>query len=164
MGSLKDELLRKGLADDRRARQMAHDEKARRNRIGKDAVDEERRRQEEERVAHERERRDADRRRELERQKDDAARTALLGAAQMLRDHALTRGVRGPKRFHFVSRARKIPFLELSDDAARRLENGHLAICEIPGSRPEEFVVVSADTAQRLRETAPEYVLFQNKV
>ncbi len=162
MGSLKDELLKKGLADDRRARQLAHDEKARRNRIGKDAVDDERRRTEEERVTKERERRETDRRREQERAKEDAARSALLGVAQMLRDHAQTRGVRGPKRFHFVTRERKIPYLDVSDDAARRLENGQLAICEIPGTAPETFVVVPAETAARVRETAPEYVLFQN--
>ncbi len=162
MGNLKDELLKKGLADEKRARQMAHDEKARRNRLGKDAVADERERQAAERVARDQERRESDRRREAERQKDDAARTARRALVQILRDHALTRGLRGQRRWHFATRDRKLPFLELSDDVAKRLEGGQLAICEVPDSAPEEFVVVPAATAARVRETAADYVLFLN--
>lgn len=163
MGSLKDQLLKAKLADDKRARQLAHEEKARRNKVGADAIADEKRRADDERQAKERERRDADRRREAERQQQEAARTALFGVAQMLREHAQTRGIRGPRRFHFVTRARLIPFMEVSDDTARRLEHGHLAICEVPGETPERFVVVDAETANRVREAAAEYVLFHNR-
>lgn len=162
MGNLKDELLKKGLTDDRRARQMAHDEKARRNRLGKDAVEGERRAHEQELQAKEQARRETDRRREQERQKQEAARATRLGLAQMLRDRALTSGVRGPRRWHFVTRERRIPYLDVSDDAARRLEQGQIAICEVPDTAPEQFVLVPAEAAARLREGAPEYVLFLN--
>jgi hypothetical protein len=162
VGDLKDELRKKGLADDRRARQLSHEEKARKNRLGREAVEDERRRQEEERLARERARREQDRRRELERQQDDAARAARHALAQLLRDHALTRGVRGPRRFYFVARDRKILFLDLADDAAKRLESGALAICETPNTDPAEFVLTPADIAARVLAAAPEFVVFHN--
>lgn len=163
MGSLKDELLKKGLADDKRARQLAHDEKARRNKLGKGAVDEERRRAEEDRLAKERGRRETDRAREAERTKEQAAKTARAALVQMIKDRAVTSGIRGPRRWHFVTRDRKAPFLEVSDEAGKQLEAGRLAICEIPGADPEQFVVVPGETALRVAETAPEYVRFHNQ-
>ncbi len=162
MGNLKDELIRKGVADDKRARQMAHEEKARRNKLGAEAVQAERQHREQEIVAKEHSRKETDRRREQERQREDAARAARAGVAQLLRDHALTRGVRGPRRFYFVTRDKKMPFLEVSEDAGKKLETGALAICEVPDATPETFVLVPAETAGRVRQSAPELVLCLN--
>ncbi len=163
MGNLKDELLRKGLADAKRARAVAHEEKARRSRLGDGAVAAEQLAAERDRATREQERRESDRRREQERQAAAAARSARAGVAQLLRERALTQGMRGNRRWHFVTRDRKIPFLELSDDAARRLENGLVAICEVPDSDPAAFVVVPADAAARVRESLADHVLFLNE-
>ena len=160
MGSLRDQLVKTGLADDKRARQLAHDEKARKNRLGRDGITAEQHAAEEERRARDEARRAADRARETERLKEAGEHEKLARAAQMLRDHALRDGIKGPRRFHFVTRERKIPFLELSEDAAKRLEAGGAAICEVPGSAPEEFVVVASDIARRLGESHAECVLF----
>ncbi len=160
MSDLRDALKKAGLVDDRRARRLAHEEKARKNRLGREGAEEERRRREEERKARERARREADRRREAARRAEEERRQRLFQLAQVLRDHALTEGVHGNRRFHFVTRDRRIPFLELSEEVARRLERGEAAICEVPDSSPEEFVVVEAATARRVRGEAPEYVLF----
>lgn len=163
MGSLRDQLVKSGIADDRRARQLAHDEKARRNKLGHDGRAAEQQAAEEERQAREARRREEDRRREAERAAEASARAALAGVAQLLRDHALTEGIKGPRRFHFVTAERRIPFLELSEDAARRLESGALAICALPGLQPEEFVVVAAEHARRARASSPGCVLFLNE-
>ncbi len=160
MSDLRDALKKAGLVDDKRARKIAHEEKARKNRLGKKGAAEERRRREEERLARERARREEDRKREAARRAEEERRQRLFQLAQLIRDHALTDGVRGNRRFHFVTRDRKIPFLEVSEEIARRLEHGQAAICEVPDSVPEEFVLVDAATARRVRETAPEYVLF----
>jgi hypothetical protein len=160
MGSLRDQLVKTGLADDKRARQLAHDEKARKNKLGREGVSAEQRAADEARRARDEERRAADRAREEERAKETGEHAATARAAQLLRDHALRDGVRGPRRFHFVTRARQIPFLELSEEAGKRLEAGQAAICEVPGSDPEEFLLVPAEVAQRLRETHADWVLF----
>jgi hypothetical protein len=162
MGSLRDQLVKTGLADDKRARQLAHDEKARKNKLGREGITAEQRAAEEERRTREEARRAADRAREAERSKEAGEHEALARAAQLVRDHALRDGIKGPRRFHFVARDRKIPFLELSEEAAKRLEAGGAAICEVPGSSPEEFVLVTADVARRLKDTHAGFVLFLN--
>jgi len=160
MGSLRDQLVKTGLADDKRARQLAHDEKARKNKLGREGISAEQHAAEEARRARDEARRTTDRAREAERLKLAGEHEQLARAAQLLRDHALRDGIKGPRRFHFVTRGRKIPFLELSEDAAKRLEAGQVAICEIPGASPEDFVLVAADIARRLSETHAEFVLF----
>ncbi|MBP7147406.1 MAG: DUF2058 family protein [Acidobacteria bacterium] len=162
MGSLKDELVKKGVLDDKRARQLAHEERARRNRIGQDAVAGEKQHAEQERRAREEARRAADREREARRQQEQARHEGQSRLAQVVRDHALTQGVRGPRRFHFVARDGKIPFLDVSDEIGRKLEAGGAAICEVPGSAPAQFVVLPGETARKVREDGPEYVLFLN--
>lgn len=163
MGSLRDQLVKSGVADDKRARQLAHDEKARKNKLGHDGLAAQQNAAEAERHSRESRRRQEDRQREADRAAEAAARAAVAGVAQLLREHALTGGIRGPRRFHFVTAERRIPFLEVSDDAARRLEGGALAICALPGTQPEEWVVVPAELARRARETSPACVLFLNE-
>ncbi len=162
MGSLRDQLVKSGLADEKRARQLAHDEKARKNKLGREGITAEQRAADVDRRAKEEARRATDRAAAAERAKETGEHETLAQAAQMLRDHALRDGIRGPRRFHFVTREGRIPFLELSEDAAKRLESGQAAICEVPGSAPEGFVVVGAETADRLRQTLPDRVLFFN--
>lgn len=163
MGNLKDELLKKGLTSDKRARQLAHEEKARKNVIGRQGVEEERRTAEDERLSKEKSRRESDRQRELQRQQEETARAAQFGLAQLITSNAVTQGMRGPRRFHFVTRDRKIPFFDLSDDVGKQLELGSLAICEVPRTDPEQFAVIPAETANRVRESAPELIRFQNQ-
>jgi uncharacterized protein YaiL (DUF2058 family) len=163
MGSLRDQLVKTGLADDKRARQLAHDEKARKNKLGRDAIVAEKHAEEEERRSRDAAKREQDRAREAERSRGETAREATARAAQLLRDHLLRDGVKGPRRFHFVTRRGAIPFLELSEDAAKRLEAGGAAICEVPGAALEEFVLVPADVARRLKESHAAWVLFLNE-
>lgn len=160
MGNLRDELIRKGLLDDKRARQMAHEERARRNKAGQETVAQEKQQQDQERRAREDARREGDRQREVARQAREQERQEGLRLDQMLRDHALVEGVRGPRRFHFVAPDRRIPYLDLSEEVARRLENGQLAICALSGAAGHEFVIVPAPTARRAAEANPASLLF----
>ena len=99
MGSLRDQLVKTGLADDKRARQLAHDEKARKNKLGRDAIVAEKHAEEEERRSRDAAKREQDRAREAERSRGETAREATARAAQLLRDHLLRDGVKGPRRF-----------------------------------------------------------------
>jgi hypothetical protein len=160
MGDLRDELLKSGITDKGRARKIAHEEKSRRKKAGPDAAAQERAKTEAERRERDRARRQADRERELARQAEEDRRQESFRLAQLVRDHALTTGVAGPRRFHFVTREKRIPFLDVSEETARGLSGGQLAICEVPGTTPEEFVVVPATTAQKVRSSDPSVVLF----
>jgi uncharacterized protein YaiL (DUF2058 family) len=68
----------------------------------------------------------------------------------------------GNKRFHYVDRVGRIPFLELGEDTVRGLSNGALAIVESCGASSEETVVVTAETARQLTQCAPDAIRFWN--
>ena len=68
----------------------------------------------------------------------------------------------GSRRFYFVTRENKIPFLDISDDLTSRLEKGLAAIVEIPGQEDEEFTVVPRAVAQRMKNVDSDAVLFFN--
>ncbi len=69
----------------------------------------------------------------------------------------------GARRFYFVTRENKIPFLDLSDELAGRLERGQAAIVEVPGDGGvDDFTVVPRAVAETMRSVDPESVRFLN--
>jgi hypothetical protein len=160
MGDLKDQLKKSGLVDDKHAKRVSHQEKARKKKIGQDAAAREREQQEAARRERERARREEDRQREQERRQREAEAEERHRLLQLIQTNAMRSGVRGPRRFHFVTREQRIPFLSLNDQTCELLERGHAAICEVPETEPAEFVVVSGETADRIRGLAPDLVRF----
>jgi uncharacterized protein YaiL (DUF2058 family) len=71
----------------------------------------------------------------------------------------------GARRFYFVTRENKIPFLDLSDELTGRLEKGQAAIVEAPGEGDEEVVdytIVPRAVARQMQTVDPESVRFMN--
>lgn len=62
---------------------------------------------------------------------------------------------RGNRRWYFVSRAGRVPFLELSDEAVKDLEQGRIAIAE---SERGEAWLVTGECARQLAEVDPAWV------
>ncbi|HHN73723.1 MAG TPA: DUF2058 family protein [Acidobacteria bacterium] len=160
MGNLRDELLKKGLVSEGRARELANRERARKKKLGKRAAADEKATLEQARARQEQARREADRRRELERLDQQAYAEVRARVAQLVGDHAICEGIRGPRKFHFVTRNQTILYLDLNDAAAGQLEDGRAAICEIPGTEPEVFRLVPARIAEKVREIDPTWVRF----
>ncbi len=163
MADLRDALRRSGVVDPKTARRLAHEEAARKKKLGAAGVDAERALTDEERRLRDEKRRDADRDRERKRAVEDERRAAVHRLARLIEDRALTEGVAGSIRFHFVTREKKIPFLDVSEKTAEALTAGDLAICEIPGSVPERFALVPADVARKVQESDQTHVLFLNE-
>ncbi len=67
----------------------------------------------------------------------------------------------GARRFYFVARDNKIPFIDISDELTSRLERGQAAIVEIPGEEGD-YTVVPREVAQKIRSVDPESVRFMN--
>ena len=160
MGNLRDELLNKGLVSEKRARELANRERARKKKIGKRAAADEKISHQQARAREEQARREADRRRELERLDQQARAELQARVVQLIEDHALSDGIRGPRKFHFVTRRKTVLYLDLNDSAAAQLTEGRAAICEVPGSHPETFRLVPARTAEKIREIDPAWVRF----
>lgn len=163
MGNLRDELIKKGLATEKQAQQVAHQEKARKNRVGDKGVAQEKAQREAQRHERDEARRALDRERERGRQAQQSTREAHLQLIQLIKDNALTAGIAGARRFFFKSRKNKLPFLELSEETSLQLEQGLAAIVEIPDSNPHKFVVVSADTARRVADRSRDWIRFWNE-
>ncbi len=68
----------------------------------------------------------------------------------------------GARRFYFVTRENKIPFLDLSDELTSRLEKGQAAIVELPGDGVDEYTIVPRAVARQMQSIDPESVRFLN--
>jgi uncharacterized protein YaiL (DUF2058 family) len=68
----------------------------------------------------------------------------------------------GARRFYFVTRENKIPFLDLSDELTGRLEKGQAAIVEVPGDVVVDYTIVPRAVARQMQSIDPESVRFLN--
>lgn len=102
-------------------------------------------------------RREGSRRRAAEDEAAVAEPLAREGLGEVVRAEAL-RGTGGLRRWYFVARDGRVPFLEVSDEVARRLERGEVAIVEVPDQAREEFVIVPRRLAVRIQALAPDLV------
>ena len=186
MQNLRDKLLQAGLVDkktkkqaDHQARQQRSEKKKKNKAKGQrpDAVEAERARAYERREA---ERRRADREREHRRQRQRQAQAAAAEQRRAEREAAERAAQRelveryrlrelvqasmflparpGPVPFHFVSRSGAIRCLDLTTRIAHELEQGLLAIVQLPGR--ERWGLVRRDVAERLREREPALLRF----
>jgi RNA recognition motif-containing protein len=80
----------------------------------------------------------------------------------MVRGASLKETGFGARRFYFVARDNRIPFLDLSDELASRLEKGLAAIVEIPAQGIDDYTIVPRAVAQQMRSVDPELVRFLN--
>jgi uncharacterized protein YaiL (DUF2058 family) len=70
----------------------------------------------------------------------------------------------GARRFYFVARGGRLPFLDISDDLASRLANGMAAVVQLPGEGGvEEYSVIPRGLALRLKAIDPQMVRFFNE-
>ncbi len=168
MGDLKDQLLKSGLISEARAKKLAHSETSRRKKLGKAGVSRERDLAVDARRAREEARRRADRQRAARDRSEEEIAEERNRLRQILQPFFASKPWRGRRRFHFVARdGKKILFLEVSDDASKKLERGEFAICEIPNltpsaASPEGWTLVPREKVSTIREVDPDAILFFN--
>ncbi len=162
MGNLRDELLKKGVISDKRARAVIHEEKARQKKLGPEAVEAERRAREEaaQRQAEARVR--ADREREEERQRRHEEELKTNRVPGLIRLGLVRDGGTGTRRFYFVTRENTVSYLEISDTAFRSLVEGRAAIVESSGVARLDFCLVAGEQAAEIAKLDRECVRFWN--
>jgi len=69
----------------------------------------------------------------------------------------------GPRRWYFMARSQKIRYIQITDEDARRLTKGLLAIVERIGDLEGDYTVVLAEIADHLWEVDDAYVRFYNR-
>ena len=162
--SLKDQLLKAGLADKRRAEQV---ERQKRQEAKVAAGNQVSRAERERRDAEARERQEAERAAEMvaRRRESDARKEAdrvRMQAQHLLRGHRVPWRP-GPQRFwHRAPTGQEIWRLDLPESLATDLRVGRLAIAWVDDQSPEVLLVDPA-TADRVAALRPELILFRNR-
>ncbi len=146
MGSLQEELMKARLVDKKQRKKAAHEKRVHQSKVGREGLEKEK--QEKERRLQA----EAEAKRARDRQIDEERKKALEEASSGNRLNSLIaeatfQGFGGARRFCYVNRSNRVPFLEVSDDAARRLTRGELAIIEtedgkvglVPGAAAREI-------------------------
>jgi uncharacterized protein YaiL (DUF2058 family) len=68
----------------------------------------------------------------------------------------------GNRRFYFITRENTVSFLEVSDQASRKLADGRVAIVESGGLVRHDFCLVASEQAAEIVKLDGDRVLFWN--
>ncbi|MDQ2695375.1 MAG: DUF2058 domain-containing protein [Pseudomonadota bacterium] len=154
--SLRDQLLKQGLIDQKQLRQAnsARHQERKRGQQGKDASADDAKARARQAQAEK-----AERDRALNRQHQEQARRKAIAAeiAQLIQTNRLPRGD-GGSAFNFVD-GKKVRRLYVSDEVRGRLGSGQLAIVALDG----RYEVVPAAAAEKIRQRDPGCVLVLNQ-
>lgn len=163
MADIRDQLKKAGLLSEKQIRQAKHLERLHAAEVGYTGLEAERKAAEQKQLAEAAARKEADRKRADEQRRIDRERAASERLAQLLRGGWIREATAGSRRFFFVTRSKRISFLDLSDIAARGLATGAAAIVETQGFVRGDHCVVSERAAAELLQIHPEMVRFYSK-
>ena len=164
MNDLREKLLKAGVVDKKQVRQAKHQERVKRKEKGREMMEQEKKDRDAELEDRMEATRQEDREREGERQEESNNQDPVAQLLEIAQAGAVREGLFGNRRFHFVTRKGLIPFLEMSDDLAKRIELGGAAIAELPGEDVEKYIVITVQAAARMKEIDPESVRFWGEV
>lgn len=159
MGDLRDQLKKAKLISDKKARQLAHEERVHRKAAGHAGLEQER----EQRAAELRRLREEERRRttlvqaELDRARQQAAERAAC--EQILATDAYVPRA-GGQRFHFEIEGGLLPSLELDAGTARSLRAGELCIVRTGAPRSHVYALLQIGLGRRLMATVPDRIVW----
>jgi uncharacterized protein YaiL (DUF2058 family) len=162
MSSLREQLLKARLISEEDLERARREERKKRKEQGARAAREAARRKQEERERQRRERARADRERERARRARLGAEEARRQVFGMVRQAALNQSLLGKRRFYYLDARNRLPYLLVSDEAARKLEHGELAIVELPGQPFAEAFIVPVSVARKVRALDPGLVRLDN--
>jgi uncharacterized protein YaiL (DUF2058 family) len=156
MGDLRDAFKKAGLIDDKAEKRLKHEERVQRKELGREGLDEQKRRDDAERAARDEQKKSdakaAQQKLDHERQRSERWKKLLADV-----DRECVRGTSGPRRFHYHDADDWLPYLQVDDDTGRRLEAGELAIVKHPETK--EAMLLPRAIAIELRKVEPELVV-----
>jgi len=156
MGDLRDAFKKAGLIDDKAEKRLKHEERVQRKELGREGLDEQKRRENAERAARDEQKKSdakaAQQKLDHERQRSERWKKLLADV-----DRECVRVTSGPRRFHYHDADDWLPYLQVDDDTGRRLEAGELAIVKHPETK--EAMLLPRAIALELRKAEPELVV-----
>lgn len=151
MSSFADELMKAGLINKKKAKQLKHEQRVDRKENKGSTFQEEQQKAEQERKEKERLQKEEERKRREQKEKQDRLRN--LAQANKI-------NTSGPIRHYFVTRDQKILYLEVHSEMNNQLIRGTHAIVEV--FQTNEHVIVPRAIAQKMGEVDLETVRFLN--
>lgn len=147
--SLREQMLKLGLVNEKQARQAKHDKRVKNHDRGARGVEAEREAKRRQADEARRAQQQADRDREQARQREESTREGRFRVAQIVESGAWEGPVHGNNRFYYEARDGRIPYLDLSHEANNAVQNGQAAIAEAPNGKA---TVITADAATRVAD------------
>jgi uncharacterized protein YaiL (DUF2058 family) len=150
MSDLREQLQKAGLVSAKQVRQAKHQDRLHRAEVGHEGLEAEKAEREQ---AHRREleeRRRRDQEREEAHRKEQAVREQVSLLQNRIRAGWIREATGGARRFFFVAEGGRITYLDLTDQAVRRLQSGSAAVIESRGAVRGEFCVIDGGTASSL--------------
>jgi uncharacterized protein YaiL (DUF2058 family) len=163
VSDLREQLLKAGLVSGKQVRQAKHEERVHRKEVGREGIEAERAAADQAFLARQEERRLRDHEREEARRRSQAAEERVLALQSRIRAGWIREATAGSKRFFFVVDGGRITYLDLSDDAVRRLQFGRAAVVDGHGVARGECCLVDAATALSISHDHPELIRFWNR-
>ena len=162
--SLKEQMLKAGLIDEKQARQAEHKHRQKDTKTSHGEREREAKKAREKIAAQAQAERERDRQRNQAREAEQTAQDSQGQGRQRrdnLRETIFRQGALenadGPKRFHFTDENR-VYFLQVSDLAARKLEQGQAGIARLPGGG-KQYRIITRKAAEELNELVPELLI-----
>jgi hypothetical protein len=161
--SLKDELLKAKIINKKDLKRIAHEERVEKHALGKKGLEEKKKKEQEEleEKVQQKKQKDmvlAQANKEAQKEKETQARLD-----QIVKNNRIVEGFSGNRKFYFVSSDGKIPFLLVSDEFAKKLEQGNAIIIELKQNNGIEFSIVNSTIADQFFKILPSSVRFYNK-
>lgn len=167
--SLKDQMLKAGLISEQQARQADHRQRVKKKKTTRQEREQEKQVAKNEAQAQLQKERTRDR--ELgEKNRSDQQVQEERRQQQQRQESALAAVYRegevqnweGPRRYYYAREGR-IDILMLTDEMARRMESGKIAIVAAE-KNPRRVTLLQAGSAKKLREAAPERIVVFHEV
>ncbi len=163
MGDIREQLLKAGLVSKKKARQAAHQERVHRKEVGHKGIAAEK--EEQDRIFQEKQekKRRLDQERERIRREEAALRERELLKERMIRTGWIRDACGGNRRYFFETGSGRITYLDLSDQAVRRLNSGNVAVVCTGGAVRGQFCLVDSSCAASLAKDFREVLCFWNR-
>lgn len=163
MPSLRDQLLKTGVATKKQKHQVEQEKRRERKRHKKGHVEDTTLAQQQQAHAARMEaQRSADQQRAAEQRAALEAREQRLRIQHIIDYWYTTEETQGTERWHFQTRQNTIAHIYVSGPAAARLEAGDLAIVERPDTEESPYVLVPREAASYIALVDQQYIRFTN--
>ena len=154
--SLKDELLKAKLISKKDLSRIEHEKRVEKKQLGKDGLKEKKKNKDKELQAKQREKQEKDKqiaqeKKQQQQEKDKKKRIEKIIEKGIVSDN-------GPRKFYFIDKDNKIPFLMVSDDMSRKLTDGKAAIIQ----KNRDFFIIDRESAEKLYKEKIDCLLFYN--